>query len=77
MDTKVTTGGQQIFWEVGAIAEIVSGENRSCWGFHLRVKGRGSYLMLAFPDQKTAHKQQEALQKMIDESCAIVPMIVG
>ena len=76
MDTKVTTGGLAILWEVSPVAEILSG-NVACWGFDLHMKGRPSYLIMAFRDQKTARKQHAALQKMVNESSAIVPTIVG
>ena len=74
--TKVTTGELEILWEVSPITEILSG-NVVCWGFDLQMKGRPPYLSMAFSDQETARKQGAALQEMIDESSAIIPMIIG
>jgi hypothetical protein len=76
MDTKVTTGGLAILWELSPVAEILSG-NVVCWGFDLHMKARASYLIMVFPDQKTARKQHAAFRKMVDESSVILPMIVG
>ena len=73
MDTRITNRG--LVWEVSAVS-VISSRNGISWEFDLHMKGIASYLTLAFPDQKTAQRQRAVLQKMIDESIAIIPMIV-
>ena len=75
MDARAPTKGLTIQWQVGLVVESSAG-NIVSRQFDLHMEGKDSYLIMAFPDRKTALKQHAAFQKMVNESSAIVPLIV-
>jgi hypothetical protein len=75
MDTRAPTKGLALQWLIGSVVESSAG-NIVSWQFDLHMEGKASYLIMAFPDRKTALEQHAAFQKMVNESSAIVPLIV-
>ena len=75
MDARAPIKGLAIQWLIGPVVESSAG-NIVSWQFDLHMEGKASYLVMAFPDQKTALEQHAAFQKMVNESSAIVPLIV-
>jgi hypothetical protein len=75
MDTRAPTKGLALQWQVGPVVESSAG-NIVSWQFDLYMEGKASYLIMAFPDEKTAREQHAVFQKMVNDSSAIIPLIV-
>lgn len=75
MDARAPTKGLALQWQVGPVVESAAGSVVS-WQFDLHMQGKASYLVMAFPDRKTALEQRAVFQKMVNESSAIFPLIV-
>jgi hypothetical protein len=75
MDARAPIKGLAIQWLIGPLVESSAG-NVVSWQFDLHMEDKASYLIMVFPDRKTALEQRAAFQKMVNDSSAIIPLIV-